>query len=558
MLFDFLAQASPVSRTVLALSLTIALGLAIGRVSFRGASLGVGGVLFAGLLAGDQARRYGVTLDTHVLEFLREFGLILFVYTIGVQVGPGFVEALRRVGARLNMLAALVVVLGAATTVALQRLLDLPMAAALGVFSGAVTNTPSLGAAQQALADLKLPADQLALPGLGYAVAYPFGIIGILLTMVALRAAFRIDPARVAADLEAKRKAEAGRIATLDVAVAEPRWAGLILRKLPGVDTGALTVSRLMRAGALQVPHDTTRVELGDILHLVGSREALARAQDDIGPTHETALTTKGTPLSWERIIVTSEAALGRSLAALDIEGACDVRVSRVDRAGVEIVAHSGVKLQFGDVLNVIGRKDDISRAAELLGNSQARLKAFDPLPMFIGILVGVLLGSIAFAVPGLAAPIKLGLAGGPLLAAIVLSRIGHIGPLLWFTPPGSAAALRELGIVLFLAVVGFMSGGRFVETLASGEGWRWMMVGAAITLTPLVVAGLIAQLAMRLDFLSICGLLAGSMTDPPALAFANAMAPDSQAQAQAYAAVYPLVMALRILTPQIIAFALM
>ena len=249
---------------------------------------------------------------------------------------------------------------------------------------------------------------------------------------------------------------------------------------------------------------------------------------------------------------------LGRTLAALDIEADCDVRISRVDRAGVEIVAHSGVKLQFGDVLNVIGRKEDILRAAEILGNSQARLKAFEPLPMFIGIALGVLLGSIAFSVPGLAAPIKLGLAGGPLLAAIALSRVGHIGPLLWFTPPGAVAALRELGIVLFLAVVGFNSGGRFVETLLGGDGLRWMLVGAAITLVPLVVAGLIAQLAMKLDYLSICGLLAGSMTDPPALAFANAMAPESQAQAQAYAAVYPLVMALRILTPQILAFALM
>lgn len=557
-MFDFLAQAPAVAKTMFLLSLTIALGLAVGRIAFRGASLGVGGVLFAGLFAGHVARQNGVAFDAHVLEFLREFGLILFVYTIGVQVGPGFIEALRQVGARLNMLAALVVALGAATTIALQKLLDLPMAAALGVFSGAVTNTPSLGATQQALADMKLPADQLALPGLGYAIAYPFGIIGILLTMVAVRVVFRIRPAEVAAELEAKRLAEAARLETRDISVADARWPGQILRHLPGVEAGELTVSRLMRGGALQAPHDATRLELGDVLHLVGAREALDRAQREIGPEFPKPLTTKGTALTWERLIVTSDAVLGRTLAALDIESDCDVRISRVDRAGVEIVAHSGVKLQFGDVLNVIGRKEDILRAAEILGNSQARLKAFEPLPMFIGIALGVLLGSIAFSVPGLAAPIKLGLAGGPLLAAIALSRIGHIGPLLWFTPPGAVAALRELGIVLFLAVVGFNSGGRFVETLLGGDGLRWMLVGAAITLVPLIVAGLIAQLAMKLDYLSICGLLAGSMTDPPALAFANAMAPESQAQAQAYAAVYPLVMALRILTPQILVFALM
>jgi putative transport protein len=548
---------TPIAKTVLVLSVAIALGLAIGRVSFRGASLGVGGVLFAGLLMGDLARRYAISLDHHVLEFVREFGLILFVYTIGVTVGPGFVEALRRVGARLNVLAALVVALGAATTIALQKALGLPLAAALGVFSGAVTNTPSLGAAQQALADLKLPEDQIALPGLGYAIAYPFGIVGILLTMVAIRALFRIDPAKVAAEMEARRKAEAGRIATLDVEVRDPRWAGHILRQLPGVESGRVTVSRLMREGELLVPHDATRVALGDRLHLVGPPEVLALVQTDIGPIYERPLTTKGTPITWERLIVTSDAALGRTLAALDIEGLCDVRISRVERAGVEIVAHSGVKLQFGDVLNVIGRRDDITHAADRLGNSQARLKHFDPLPMFIGIAVGVIFGSIAFVVPGLAAPIKLGLAGGPLLAAILLSRVGHAGPLLWFTPPGATAALRELGIVLFLAVVGFLSGGKFLETLFGGDGLLWMGVGAAITLLPLLVVGLIAQVAMKLDYLSTCGLLAGSMTDPPALAFANAMAPESQAQSQAYAAVYPLVMALRILTPQVLAFTL-
>ena len=234
------------------------------------------------------------------------------------------------------------------------------------------------------------------------------------------------------------------------------------------------------------------------------------------------------------------------------------MRVSRVDRAGVEIVAGPGVRLQFGDVLNVIGRKEDIGRAADILSNPQARLKSFDPLPMFVAIALGVVLGSIAIPIPGLAAPIKLGLAGGPLLVAIALSRLGHLGPLVWFTPPGALAALRELGIVLFLAVVGFVAGGRFLETLTSGEGLRWLVAGALVTFLPLLVAGLIALVVMKLDYLSTCGVLAGSMTDPPALAFANAMAPDSQAQAQAYAAVYPMVMALRVLTPQILAFAMM
>jgi putative transport protein len=440
----------------------------------------------------------------------------------------------------------------------LQKLLDLPMAAALGVFSGAVTNTPSLGATQQALADMKLPADQLALPGLGYAIAYPFGIIGILLTMVALRVVFRIRPAEVAAELEAKRLAEAARLETRDISVADARWPGQILRHLPGVEAGELTVSRLMRGGVLQAPHDATRLELGDVLHLVGPREALDMAQREgragvsQAADHQGHGADMGAADRHQRRRAGAHAGGARHRSRLrrahfargprrrrdrrpfGREAAIRRRAQR-HRAERGHPARRRDPRQFASAAEGVRAPADVHRHR---ARRDARLHR-----LFRS---------------RLAAPIKLGLAGGPLLAAIALSRVGHIGPLLWFTPPGAVAALRELGIVLFLAVVGFNSGGRFVETLLGGDGLRWMLVGAAITLVPLIVAGLIAQLAMKLDYLSICGLLAGSMTDPPALAFANAMAPESQTQAQAYAAVYPLVMALRILTPQILAFALM
>ena len=559
MIWHFITSMSAVGKAVLALSIIGTLGLFLGRMSLRGASLGIGGVLFAGLFVGDLAHRYGLELDHMVLDFVREFGLILFVYTIGIQVGPGFFTALKKSGLKLNMIAATIVVSGVAVAAAIHLFAHVPLPAVLGIMSGAVTNTPSLGAGQQVLADMGLPGDQIALTGLGYAVAYPFGIVGILLTIMTVKTVFRIDPATAAREFEAKRKAEVAELETLDVIFTHEDFAGRALGQIPGLDKGDVVVSRLLRAGQLRVPHDTTWIEIGDILHLVGPHERLMEIASEIGAIHEKPLTTKGTDLTWERIVVTSDRVLGQSIAALNLEGQFDVRISRVVRTGVELVAPPALKLQFGDILNVIGRREDLERVAGFVGNSEQRLKEFDPIPMFIGIALGIALGSIDLSFGTLTnVPIKLGLAGGPLLAAIVLSRIGHFGPMVWFMPPVANLALRELGIVLFLAVVGFKSGGHFVETLTRGDGLSWVMWGALITIVPLMITAFMARLIFRVDFLTLCGLLSGSMTDPPALAFANAMAPDSEAQSLAYATVYPLVMGLRILSPQILALVLM
>ncbi|MDK9696483.1 MAG: putative transporter [Siculibacillus sp.] len=557
MIWTFITSMSAVAKAVLALSIIGTLGLFLGRMSFRGASLGIGGVLFAGLVVGDLANRSGLTLDHEVLDFVREFGLILFVYTIGIQVGPGFFTALKKTGLKLNMIAATIVISGAAVAAAIHLFAHVPLPAILGIMSGAVTNTPSLGAGQQVLADMGLPGDQIGLTGLGYAVAYPFGIVGILLTISAVKTAFRIDPEKAAREFEAKRKAEVAEIETLDVVFTHEDYAGRALGQIPGLDKGDVVASRLMRGGQLRVPHDTTWVEIGDILHLVGPHARLMEIASHIGVIHEKPLTTKGTDLTWERIVVTSDRVLGQSIAALNLEGHFDVRISRVVRTGVELVAPPALKLQFGDILNVIGRREDLERVAGFVGNSEQRLKEFDPIPMFIGIALGIALGSIDLSFGASNVPIKLGLAGGPLIAAIALSRLGHVGPLVWFMPPVANLALRELGIVLFLAVVGFRSGGHFVETLTEGDGLSWVMWGAIITIVPLMVTAFVARLILRVDFLTLCGLLSGSMTDPPALAFANAMAPNSEAQSLAYATVYPLVMGLRILSPQILALLL-
>ncbi|WP_448203600.1 putative transporter [Azospirillum sp. sgz302134] len=541
-----------IARIMLILSAVAAAGLALGQVKVRGVGLGIGGVLFAGIAGGHIAKVLGLTFDHHVLHFLREFGLILFVYTIGVQVGPGFFAALKKSGLTLNLLAATLVGMGVLVAVAIHEIGGVPLPAVLGIFSGAVTNTPSLGAAQQILREVGASAAEVNTPSLGYAVAYPFGIVGILIAMGAVRVLFRIDVGAEADAFERKRRAQMETLETLDVAVRNPAVFGTPLRDIQLFGDLGVMASRLLREGRLQVPHPDTSLHPGDVVHLVGPRAKLERMKTHLGQEAEVTLTTKGTDMRWERLVVTNEHVLGKTIGQLNLADAYDVVVSRVNRAGVELVPTPALHLQFGDILTAIGKPSDVHKVAALMGNSARRLQQVEFVPVFIGILLGVILGSIPFYVPGMPTPLKLGLAGGPLVAAIVLARIGHIGPLVWFMPPAANLALREIGIVLFLAVVGLLSGDRFLETLTQGDGLLWIAYGALVTLIPLLVVGIFARAVERENYLTICGLLAGSMTDPPALAFANAMS-TSEAPALAYATVYPMVMFLRILAPQLI-----
>ncbi|EWY42692.1 transporter [Skermanella stibiiresistens SB22] len=545
-----------VAQVMLMLCLVAVLGLTLGEARIGGVGLGIGGVLFAGIAGGHAAKLAGITLDAAMLDFVREFGLILFVYSIGIQVGPGFFSALKRSGLALNLMAAALVLISVLVAVAIHMIGGLPLPVVLGLFSGAVTNTPSLGAAQQVLKEVGATPEMLALPSLGYAMAYPFGIAGILITMLTVRALFRLDPAAAASAFEERRRSEVAALETMNVTLRDTGLTGRTIGSLTELGVCGVIVSRMMRDGKLRVPHDGTALRPGDILHLVGPKPGLTRMRAILGPESDQPLTTKGTDLSWARVVVTNSDVLGKSIAALNIQDSYDVRISRVVRAGVELVPDAAFRLQFGDIVNVIGRPDDIRRAAAAFGNSERRLQQVHLVPMFLGIVVGILLGSVPLMVPGLPAALKLGLAGGPLIAAIVLSRVGHVGPLVWFMPPVANTALRELGIVLFLAVVGFRSGDRFFDILIHGDGLTWMACGALITIIPLMTVALFAHLVRRLNYLSLCGLLAGAMTDPPALAFAGAMTP-SEAPALAYATVYPLVMCLRILAPQVMVLLL-
>lgn len=539
-----------VARTVILLGVAGAAGTALGRVRVRGVGLGVAGVLFAGLALG----HLKLTPDHHVLEFVREFGLILFVYTLGLQIGPGFFGSLRARGLALNAFAASVVLLGVLVTAVWIGFGFVDTPAGVGLLSGATTNTPSLAAAQQALQQVGAPDDAGAVQGLAYAVAYPFGIIGIILTMLLVRRVFRVDVAAEVSAAEAARSPTLPKPATRNFEVRNPNLVGRTLGKVPGLAGSGVVVSRFSREARVDVARPDTVLHLGDILHAVGPEDGLDALRVVVGA--EAGIDLKSIPgnVINRRLIVTHGDVLGRPLAEVAAFDQHQVVVTRVTRNGLEFTPVPGFRLQFGDILMVVGEAPRIDAVAAVVGNSPKALETPQPIPFFLGIVLGVLVGSIPLALPGLPAAVKLGLAGGPLVVAILLSRLANTGPIVWHMPPTANHMLREVGITLFLAAVGIKSGEKFVEVLLAGDGLRWLGYGAVVTAVPLLVVGIVARAWRKTNYAELCGLLAGSMTDPPALAFAQ-QTTGSDAPAVAYATVYPLVMLLRVFSGQLIVF---
>ncbi|WP_373777371.1 putative transporter [Glaesserella sp.] len=545
---------SEIALTVSLLSLVAVVGLWIGHIKVRGVSLGIGGVLFGGIIVSHFMTQYNILLDEHTLHFIQEFGLILFVYTIGIQVGPGFFASLRHSGLKLNGFALLIVGLSGVLVILLHKIFDIPLPVILGIFSGAVTNTPSLGAGQQILAELGGDTDIM---GMGYAIAYPFGIIGILLAMWLIRILFNVNVDKEADDFDAASNTKKEGLSTLNVRITNPNLNGLQLSQLPDFELHDVVYSRLKRGDELFVPKVDTVIQLNDVLHLVGEKATLHKMQLIIGEEVHISVSTKGTMYRNERAVVTNEKVFGKQIRQLMLKGKYDVVISRLNRAGVELVPNGSMTLQFGDVLNLVGRQEDIESVMAIIGNAQQKLQQVQMLPIFIGIGLGVLLGSIPIYLPGFPVALKLGLAGGPLVVALVLARIGSFGKLYWFMPPSANLALREIGIVLFLAVVGWKAGGNFLNILLSNDGLLWICYGAIITFVPLIITGVVARIYGKINYLTLCGLLSGSMTDPPALAFANGIKEGNGAAALSYATVYPLVMFCRIILPQLLAILL-
>ena len=548
-------EISPHAEPILVLSLTAILGLMLGSLRFRGMKLGVAGMLFSGLLLG----HFGLTLDPHLMSFLKEFGLVLFVFTVGLQLGPGFFNSLRSDGIRLNSLAVGVVLGGALIAFGCGKLLGWDIGVMAGVLSGSTTNTPSLGAAQQALATADSSVGQGNLAAMAYAVAYPFGVLGIILAMVIIRAIFRIDPDEELKRLRVKMAQGVASVSRGTFVVENPNLAGAPIRNIPGLGDEGVVVSRI-RHDRDNETHGATRdtvVELGDRVLVVGTPEQLHRVELGVGHRVDEDLRKSPGALIMKRVIVTHKDMVGKTISDTRVSQHYGVTVTRVSRQDIILTAMPNMRLQFGDMLNLVGEESAIEQAAKALGNSVRQLNDTSFASIFVGITLGLALGLYPWSLPGLPVPLRLGLAGGPLIVAILMGRLGKIGPLVIHMPINANTAFRELGIIFFLACVGLGAGGKFVETALSSTGLQWMGLGAVVTLVPLLIAGIIGRKWMKLNYLTLVGVLAGSMTDPPALAFANKLA-NSDYPSLAYANVYPLTMLLRILVAQMAVLWLM
>jgi len=544
-----MADHESVAYTVIVYSVVIAIGVALGKVKFFGISFGIAWVLFAGIAMAEM----GFTVNTHIQHFIKEFGLILFVYTIGLQVGPGFFSAFKKEGIKLNVLAVISVATCVATVIAIHYLTNTDMSTLVGIMSGAVTNTPGLGAANAALAE-KFGEDAPSLTTM-YAVAYPFGVFGIIIVMLGLRGIFKVN-------IEAEKRLNSLRhskdqviINRFAIKVSNPSLFGKKLSVIKKTLDFDFTISRMCRKGEILLADADTLIEEGDVVLVVANQRENEKFFTLMGDS--VAITDyfpdeKDMRYTSRRINVTQRAIFTKTLGELDVRRRFGVTITRVFRAGVEFVPSAHTKLQFGDTITVIGDETHIQLVSKEFGNSKRRLQTPHIAELFMGITLGVLLGSIPFSIPGIPGAVRLGLAGGPLIVAILISRYGGKFSVTHYVSQSANLMVREIGIVLFLASVGLDAKAKFIETLLHGDGLYWMGLGVLITLIPLLVTSLIARIKGKLDYLEICGLLSGASTDPPALAFANDMS-NSEIPALTYASVYPLTTFLRIMVAQLL-----
>lgn len=538
-----------VAYTVIVYSVVIAVGVALGKIKIFGISFGIAWVLFAGIAMAEM----GFTVNMHIQHFIKEFGLILFVYTIGLQVGPGFFSAFKREGIKLNLLAILSIVTCVATVIAIHYITQTDMSTLVGIMSGAVTNTPGLGAANATLAE-KFGEEAPSLTTM-YAVAYPFGVLGIIIVMLGLKSIFKVNldsEKRLNSVRHSKDQVVINRFA---IKVTNPSLFGKKLKVIKETLNFDFTISRMCRKGEILMADAATVIQEGDIVLIVANQKENEKFFTLMGenvPILDYFPDEKDMRYTSRRINVTQRAIFTKTLAELDVRKHFGVTITRVFRAGVEFVPSAHTKLQFGDTITVIGDETHIQLVSKEFGNSKRRLQTPHIAELFMGITLGVLLGSIPFSIPGIPGAVRLGLAGGPLIVAILISRYGGKFSVTHYVSQSANLMVREIGIVLFLASVGLDARAQFVQTLLHGQGLYWMGLGALITLIPLIITSLVARIKGKLDYLEICGLLSGASTDPPALAFANEMN-NSEVPALTYASVYPLTTFLRIMVAQLL-----
>ena len=537
-----------IQSTLVLYSFVIAAGIYLGKIKFFGVSLGVTFVLFVGIVLG----ALGYTVDSHILKFVREFGLILFIFAIGLQVGPGFFSSFKKGGMRLNGLAVGVIALNVAIVLIVYYAGWIPDKSALvGIMSGAVTNTPGLAAAQQAVTQAGNAAAANTMAQ-GYAAAYPLGVVGIISAMFIIKACFKIKVDDEISEIENEARNSQLKPFILTLRVTNHLIDGRTLLQLHDVITCNFVVSRIMTTGGeIVIPKSSTQIYDGDTLLVICSAQDADRFRAVIGPEVEMDWESTPTPVYSRRILVTKGQFNGVPLGSLRLHNGYRLNATRVNRAGVDLLASPNLRLQMGDRITVVGDLADIDRLASRLGNSMKRLNQPNLITIFVGIILGIVLGSI-----NIGFGMKLGLAGGPLVVAILLSRFGYKAKLITYTSSSASLLLRELGICLFLASVGIAAGDGFFETVFTANGMLWVIVGLAITLIPLVVIGCIARGRYRINYLTITGLISGGCTDPPALAYASNSTGNDQ-PAVAYSTVYPLTMFLRVVAAQALILAL-
>jgi putative transport protein len=550
-LLQQLHETSAVAHDLLVLSIVILSGIGLGNIRVSGVKLGVAGVLFTGLAAA----HFGMQPAAEVTHFLKDFGLVLFVFALGMQMGPGFFASLRQQGRVLNGYAFALVAGGALVAVLGGWMLGMPAPAVAGLFAGATTNTPALGAAQQALLSAHADPAHVTLPALSYAATYPLAIVGIIFSLILLRVFFKVD---VTAETELFRQEQGAGVEALqrmNIRVENANLDGIAIADVPGVHEAGVVISRHRPATEKEVRAATpeTRLQTGDVILAVGTQANLEQFRLVIGSVSDENLMKAPGSVTYRRVVLTNKRILGKTVRELGLEHLHNVTVTRVSRGDLIFTALPDLRLQFGDMLQLVGDEESLNAATNALGNAVHMLQETKFAAIFAGILLGVLLGLYPFRIEGLPAPVRLGLAGGPLVMAILLSHLGRLGPMVMHMPINANRALRELGIILFLANVGLLSGEKFVATVFSMQGLQWVLLGILVTMLPLLIVGFVARKWHRMNFMSLCGLLSGGMTDPPALAFATSMA-RCDSPAIAYAAVYPLTMLLRIVAAQVIA----
>lgn len=542
---------SSVAHIVCLYAFVISVGVLLGKIKIFGVSLGVTFVLFAGILMG----HFGFTGETHILHFIREFGLILFVFCIGLQVGPSFFTSFKKGGMTLNMLAVGIVALNIAVALGIYFIdgsIDLPMI--VGILYGAVTNTPGLGAAQEALNQLNYTGDPIAL---GYACAYPLGVVGIIGSIIAIRYICRVNLKKEETELNTQEADMKHMPHMLHLEVRNEAIDGKRLLQIKDFLGRPFVCSRIRHNGHVSIPNQDTEFHIGDQLFIVCSEEDAEAVTAFIGKEIQVDWEKQDTPMVSRRILVTKSEINGKKLGSLHFRSMYGVNVTRVNRSGMDLFADPNLTLQVGDRVMVVGQQDAVERVAGVLGNQLKRLDTPNIVTIFVGIFFGILLGSLPIAFPGMPTPVKLGLAGGPLVVAILIGRFGYKLHLVTYTTMSANLMLREIGIVLFLASVGIEAGAHFVQTVVDGSGLLYVGYGVLITVLPLLIIGIIARLYCKVNYFTLMGLIAGSNTDPPALAYSN-QASGNDAPSVGYSTVYPLTMFLRILAGQMILLTMM